>query len=335
MCQNINKSGEVNKDLDQFFSLLESFSEEFPKYFFETSLQDVQNDIRILMKDWFNSLSDEHLVNLYALFSDELYKFKIKESFNPSVSPLEVSNLFYQIREKVAKIPKILEKRILIQWVKDDVKNTLVEYDFHLRRKLISEERTLFFVQTPMNNYYFINPNPQKGEKIVFAYGGENFKGYKFEEEGKNFKSYNRIYQFTQKIPWHVEEIQHNARGFSSIHCEASLRDFLVSFISPEVLKKVEQVLFLDYPLDAIIEKLPDLIHKLNIFGFQEEKVVLYLENTTHKLSFMGEWKNVSSPQKAEKGFHGQEAVVFNVEKLYGEKGILVTNGNQTEYISL
>lgn len=49
MCQNINKSGEVNKDLDQFFSLLESFSEEFPKYFFEISLQD--NDIRILMKD--------------------------------------------------------------------------------------------------------------------------------------------------------------------------------------------------------------------------------------------------------------------------------------------
>ncbi|PZM87086.1 MAG: hypothetical protein DLD55_03180 [candidate division SR1 bacterium] len=345
MRQNINESAEGNKDLDQLFSLLQSFYSSDSQFKSLLLNQKLRKDLEDFLHGKTGSLTSEELKSLFELFSPGFELFYLLNAQTGKIS-LNQCQFFYFIQEKITLIPDILDKRNLVHLLqtttnnkilfllgrkKEALKSAFAKKGLEVKAEIFGNDKKLFLVRTASDQYCFINLFPKKDEKEIFAYGGELLKNYSF---GKN-----KIYKFTRKTPRILEEIDNKLKSYFNRNPEATFGDFLEAILSEKLFNKIQKTessLPFKVPLRGLqAAEIKMVFSSLNISRIQEEKEVLFLENVAHELSFMGEWKNITPPQKAEKGFHGQEAVVFNVEKLDGEKGILVTNSNQTEYFPL
>lgn len=279
---------------------------------------------------FYSELLDSSLWNIIDDW-DELQYWELQHAFP------YFSNLINQI----SKIPEITNKKLLISTQRsyksqisrlldpdlNIFQEILKELEFSIKGKGKSRGKEVFFVNSPIGNSYLISPNASIDEKVI-KWSWEEFKGYRL--------STNKVYKITKKTDRKISDIVWLAKDFYENHPQASLGDFFLTFMPKNTLQDLTNKEDFDkIPLKYGLLELDSIIPQLNSLGNRNEKQILFIQNHLWEFLPLGQRKEVSTPQKAKNWFHNKEAITFEVKDFDETKGILVTNGEDSDFIPL
>lgn len=332
-----------DQELESLFWKIENFFQDHPSKRWIHDLKQLYKGVRKLLL-W--SLKDLDEKEFFMLLSFSVSGFFLDCYLKISKWSLPKSEYLFLIKveEKLDLIRDEIEKRKIEQLVARPTKKNLFKIlglpifktpvqqleellwknGFTIHYKRNSREKSLFLIESPKHYFYFID------SVTGVSYAGKQLNDYNFWK--------NKVYKFVRKVPRKIETIKSRAIHLLAENPKACLETFLRTLMPSSLVQQIaESRLEVSFwsPLKTILDELPLLFSRFNLAKFQREEEFLFLQDSECHLSPLGHWKKIYPPQEAKHGFHWQEAIFFEVEKQSGKKGILVTNGNQTEYFPL